>query len=288
MSRIILTGTTGFVGSALARSLQPGNHIVELNRRAKQLSSDSFTWNFHDPLPVDLPAQSDIVIHSAADTSDSLSECFAVNVGATSALLEYARAAGATTFVYLSTGSVYGVSQCPQKEGQPLCPRGPYACTKAAGEFVVQAYQNCFRTLILRLYFPFGPAQRRERLIPRLIDRISRQDAIPVQSSTGPTINPLYVDDLTMWVRLLLESEAKGTFNLAGAEPVTIRQLSEKIGKLVEEAPRFEDLEGEPADAVGETTEIERVTNYSPRWNLDAALVKLAIRRAATVATEAK
>ena len=219
MNTILITGTTGFVGGALVRSLGDSNRIIELNRSTVGDSADSFVWNFRDPLPTGLPTKTDIVIHSAADTSESQRDGFATNVAATSALLEYARAAGASAFVYLSTGSVYGGSASPHQERQPIFPVGVYACTKAAGEFVVQSYQNCFRTLILRLYFPFGPEQRKERLIPRLIHRVSHGETIPLKGSSGPTISPLYVDDLTQWVALLLESDAKGTFNLAGNEP---------------------------------------------------------------------
>ena len=54
------------------------------------------------------------------------------------------------------------------------------------------------------------------------------------------------------------------------------------------EAPRFDQQDGEPADAVGETTEVKRVTGYSPRWNLDRALATFAIQRAAAIAAESK
>jgi nucleoside-diphosphate-sugar epimerase len=276
MSTILITGTTGFVGGALTRSLRDGNRIIELNRGEVDRSTDGITWNYGDSLPASLPTKADVVIHSAADTSESPRDGFVVNAGATSVLLEYARAAGANTFVYISTGSVYGASDGPHQERQPIYPQGAYACTKAAGEFVVQAYQSCFRTLILRLYFPFGPGQRRERLIPRLIDRVSRGEAISIKGRHGPMISPLYIDDLTQWMRLLLESDARGTFNLAGRDCISIRQISEKIGKLIGEQPRFEVQPGEPVNAVGDTTEAERATGYVPRWNLDQALAELA------------
>jgi nucleoside-diphosphate-sugar epimerase len=281
MSVILITGTTGFVGGNLVHSLRGGNRIIEVNRADVRRSTDSFAWNFRDALPAGLPTKADIVIHSAADTSESPHDGCTTNVAATSALLEYAREAGAGTFVYLSTGSVYGASAIPHQERQPIFPRGVYACTKAAGEFVVQSYQHYLRTLILRLYFPFGPGQRKERLIPRLIHRVSHGEPIPLTGSGGPVVSPLYVDDLTYWVRLLLDGDATGTFNLAGNEHVSIRQLAEKIGRFVNAEPRFDVREGDPAHAAGDTTEVERATGYSPRWNLERSLATLANRRMA-------
>jgi UDP-glucose 4-epimerase len=278
MSTILITGTTGFVGGKLAQTFREGNRIIELNRGDARRSIDSFSWSFGDLLPTGLPTKADVVIHSAADTSESPRDGFAVNVAATSALLEYAREAGASTFVYLSTGSVYGASAIPHQERQPIFPRGVYACTKAAGEFVVQSYRHCMRTLVLRLYFPFGLEQRKERLIPRLIHRVLHGEPIPLTGSSGPMVSPLYVDDLVQWVRLLLDSDVEGTFNLAGNERISIRQLSEKIGTLAKTEPRFELREGEPSHAVGDATEVERATGYSPRWNLDRALAALDIR----------
>ena len=90
MSTILITGTTGFVGGALARSLRDGNRIIEVNRGAVDRSTDCVTWNYRDSLPAGLPAKADIVIHSAADTSESPRDGFVVNVAATSLLLEYA------------------------------------------------------------------------------------------------------------------------------------------------------------------------------------------------------
>jgi nucleoside-diphosphate-sugar epimerase len=287
MSTILITGTTGFVGGALTRSLRDGHRIVEVNRGEVRRSTDCIIWDYRDSLPASLPAKADVVIHSAADTSESPRDGFVVNVAATSVLLEYARAAGANTFVYISTGSVYGASDVPHQERKPINPQGAYACTKAAGEFVVQSYQNSIRTLVLRLYFPFGPGQRKERLIPRLISRVSRGEAIQLKGQNGPAISPLYIDDLTQWMRLLLASDACGTFNLAGRERISIRELSKKIGKLVGQQPRFEVQVGEAVDAVGDATEAERVAGYAPQWNLDQALAKVAIQTPDTVATTA-
>jgi nucleoside-diphosphate-sugar epimerase len=275
------------VGGALARSLRDGNRIIEVNRGAVDRSTDCITWNYRDSLPANLPAKADVVIHSAADTSESPRDGFMVNVAATSVLLEYARAAGANTFVYISTGSVYGASDVPHQERKPIYPQGAYACTKAAGEFVVHSYQHCIRTLVLRLYFPFGPGQRKERLIPRLISRVSRGEAIQLKGQNGPVISPLYIDDVTQWIGLLLASDASGTFNLAGRERISIRELSEKIGKLVGKQPQFEEQKGEAVDAVGDATEAERVAGYAPQWNLDQALAKVAIQTRKPITTTA-
>jgi nucleoside-diphosphate-sugar epimerase len=77
------------------------------------------------------------------------------------------------------------------------------------------------------------------------------------------------------WVRLLLESGAQGTFNLAGAERISLRQLSERIGRLIGCQPRFDEQVGDPIDLVGDTSEIERVIGCRPQSTLDMGLSKL-------------
>lgn len=275
MNTILITGTTGFVGSALTRVLRPRHRVIELNRTVAPGAADSIAWDFRSPLPLELPSHLDVVIHAAAVTSDFAADCFAVNTAATMQLLEYTRAAGGTTFVYLSTGSVYGSSARPHQEQHPLDPQGAYTCSKAAGEFGVRAYQTYFRTLTLRLFHPYGPQQRCERLVPRLIERIASGNPIPIKGSAGSVVNPLYIDDLTRWVSRLLECEATGTYNLAGTERTSIRELADQIGSLLDVPVHFEQIEGSPLDVIGDATEVYRATGQLPKWTLTAALTKI-------------
>src|SRR2546426_11157922 len=94
--------------------------------------------------PSRLPASVDVIIHLAQSRQfrrfpEQAADIFAVNTAATARLLDFARRAGARSFVYASSGGVYGGSETPLSESAALRPGNFYAASKTAAELLVQA-----------------------------------------------------------------------------------------------------------------------------------------------------
>ena len=277
MPTALITGTTGLVGAPVAQMLAERFDVVVLNRGLSRHASDHRSWDFRGELPANLPENIDLVVHAAAtdgrEAADPEVECFAVNTQATARLLQYAARSGAKQFVYFSTGSVYPLKLHPSRETDRIAPEGHYAASKAAAEALVTGNPGTMRTLSLRLFHPYGPGQRYQRLIPRLAEGIRTGRSIRLNGQEGrPRINPVFVRDVVEWVRRLIEVDAVGIFNLAGPEPTTIRALAERIARMLGTPATFEvgaDLSG---DRLGDISRVTRATGYAPRFDLDSGL----------------
>lgn len=280
MPTALLTGTSGFVGSYLADALRETHEVLRLLRRPPVLGHTYTQWDLQEPLPANLPEKIDLVVHAAAidgrGSDTPANDCFRVNTAATAQLLEYAERAGVKQFVYLSTGSVYPLANEPVNETTAICPAGHYAASKAAAECLLAGYADRFDTLCLRLFHPYGPGQKLPRLIPGLIEKIRNQVPVPLQGEEGrPAINPLHIRDLVAWAIKLIEMQATGTYNLAGAETVTIRQLATEIAQQIGSEVHFKIGPAAAGDRLGDISRVSAVTGYRPQVSLHDGLKEL-------------
>ena len=97
-------------------------------------------------------------------------------------------------------------------------------------------HQQFFNTVVLRIFFAYGPGQE-GMLVPSLIDRVLARDAVTVEGDPGLRINPIYIDDVVRVFEPALTLRLPGVFNVAGDEPVTITKLVELIGAAAGETP---------------------------------------------------
>ncbi|MBI4421991.1 MAG: GDP-mannose 4,6-dehydratase, partial [Gemmatimonadetes bacterium] len=137
----------------------------------------------------------DAIIHFAAESHVDRSimgpAVFVdTNVRGTLTLLEACRAELAERprefrFVHVSTDEVYG-SLGPKDpaftENTPLAPNSPYSASKAASDLLVRSYVETFNlpAVITRCSNNYGPYQFPEKLIPLMLTRALRNQALPV------------------------------------------------------------------------------------------------------------
>jgi nucleoside-diphosphate-sugar epimerase len=263
--KIFITGATGFVGGHLVKDLS-GNHDVHVLPHGCDL---------RQPLePAVIPADIDVVIHAAAVISGASepAEYSDTNVRGTLHVANAAVAAGAARFILLSTGGLYRPAGTPRTEDAAIEPRGDYAVSKWESEQAVRALRSAMRVQILRLFFPYGPGQRKERLVPRLIERVRTGEAITLANGEGPLLNPIYIDDLVEWIERILAIDDDLLLNLGGPETTTLRAIVETIGAIAGVAPNIATTEG-PADSwISDNTRATRLTGYAPVVTVDEGL----------------
>ena len=207
---------------------------------------------------------------------DGARELHGVNTASTLDLLDHARETGAKRFVYASSASVYGFGDRPFEEDDPLAGRDFYAVTKINAENLIQAYGDFLTTAVLRLVVPYGPGQE-ARMIPGLVGRV--REGTPVSLNTGgrPRMNPLYIDDVVRALLGVLELDESVVLNVAGDEPVTVRELAELIGSVVGRKPVFEEGEGKvPGDLVVDTSRLHELLDLRPLVSLEEGLRRTA------------
>jgi UDP-glucose 4-epimerase len=245
--KVLVTGATGFMAPhLLQRLVADGHETTALGHDPARIpAGEGITPAVVDlaaPVGDDLPPF-DAIVHLAQANvlfPEGADQLFRVNVASTQALLDLARRRHAKRFVYASSGSVYGLGEGAVGEEDPRRADDFYAVTKRSGELVVGAYRDHVGTAILRFFAPYGPGQVK-RLIPGLIERVSSGAAVTLRAGGRPRLTPIYVDDAVDAIVQSLESDDHLVVNVGGDETASIRDLAEKIGKVVGREPVFED-----------------------------------------------
>lgn len=259
--RALVTGCAGFIGSTLCdRLLQEGHDVLGLDsftdyydprakRRNVEVLAQHSAFALHeldlaaDDL-VDAVAGRDAVFHLAGQPGvrQSWESGFApyvtANVLATQRVLEASRCAGVERVVYASSSSVYGnADRYPCSEEDLPAPHSPYGVTKLAGEHLARLYARNFGlpTVSLRYFTVFGPRQRPEMAMSRVITAGLTGEPFPDFSPAGAVRDFTYVDDVvaaTIAAGTVPDLPPGLVCNVAGGAPATMHEVI----SLVEQA----------------------------------------------------
>lgn len=265
MTHVLVTGASGLLGRAVCKQLIDQNVSVSalvhnksslFDDRVELITLDlSLEWK-----PERLPHSVDAIIYLAQsskfrDFPDSALDVFNVNVASAARLLNFAKEVGARQFIYASSGGIYGNGSQAFKENAPIVPPGQlgyYLGSKACGEILVQSYASVFQVTVVRPFFMYGPGQNRSMLIPRLLDSVASEKPIILQGSEGIRINPVHVQDASAAVVATLNAKNSATYNIAGPDVFSIRQIAEAMGEHFGIEPIFQLVDGEPRDLIAD------------------------------------
>jgi nucleoside-diphosphate-sugar epimerase len=267
MKRCVITGAGGLIGSALVEILASGweIHAVSRHRPAKLPARNNLVWHSTDVSAAmangALPEQTDAVIYLAQsehfrDFPDRALDIFDVNTIAVLRYLDYARRAGARTFVYASSGGVYGWGDTSMSETASIPAEGNlgfYLGSKLCSEIVALNYASFMNVAILRFFFAYGPGQRKSMLIPRLADAVRTGSPVTLQGEDGIRLNPVHVTEAADAVARSLDLKGTHKINVAGPEILSLRQMCEIIGKAVGRKPVYKIEDVAPKHIVGDT-----------------------------------
>lgn len=266
----MITGASGLLGSFVLPLLQD-HEVFSLGVNKPECPSSA---KFHhlpfdlssDDFDIHLPNSIEAVIHLAQsnhfkDFPEKAKDIVAVNALSTIKLLDYARRAKAKTFIYASSGAVYGTPADLCHENTALTvdsKKGLYYASKLASEMFVESYSNYMKTVILRFFFIYGPGQRKQMLIPRLVNSVLENKPISLQGNYGMKINPIYVVDAANAVSASLSIQQSTIINVAGSEVLSLRQIGETIAAHAGKSPCFDINHSEtPIDLIGDVTKMQ-------------------------------
>lgn len=267
MASILITGASGFLGSHLIGGLVADGHSVYAVMRrisptppgAIVIEADLATFDrFIDRLP----AHIDAVIHLAQSRNyrrfpECASDIMAVNVQATALLSDYARKAGATHFIFTSSGGIYGHNDTRVVETTPASPLNYYLASKYAAELLLTNYRDLFHTIVLRPFFIYGPGQS-GMLVSNLITKVQIGEKVVIDGDPGLRINPIFVSDAITALRACLTIDHSAVLNLCGDDTVTLTELVGMIGAAVGKIPRLIHRPiRNPGDLVGDNTSMK-------------------------------
>ena len=256
MTRTVVTGGAGFLGSHLCeRLLADGHEVVALDsfltgspdNVQHLLEHDRFRLVKCDVTEfVHVTGDVDEVLHFASPASpiDYLQlpiETLKVGSQGTLHALGLAKEKGAR-FLLASTSETYGDPQVhPQPETywghvNPVGPRGVYDEAKRYAEALTMAYRRThgIDTKIVRIFNTHGERMRPDdgRAIPAFARQALRGEPITVAGDGSQTRSIQYVDDLVEGVVRLLRSDLAGPVNIGTPHEVSVLELAETIKRL--------------------------------------------------------
>ena len=301
MSRCVVTGAAGFIGSHLSEALiEKGHDVTGLDafipyypRPLKErnlhdlLLSARFTFAEVDFRTAELAEYldgADVIFHLGAMAGlmkswtdfQLYSSC---NAEGTQRMLEAAMNAKIGQFIHISTSSVYG-KEATGPESTPLSPFSPYGITKLAAEQLCRAYQANFGLpyTILRYFSVYGPRQRPDMAYNILIRNLLEGRTFTMYGDGEQTRSNTYIADCVRATIMAFEQQDSAigqVFNVGGGE---IKSLNEAISILEDLTGCTAQIDRKPArpgdqkHTAADISKARGILGYEPQTSLEEGL----------------
>jgi dTDP-glucose 4,6-dehydratase len=300
VSRVLITGGAGFIGSHLCeRFLADGADVICMDNFltgtpdnvAHLFSNPRFTFIQQDVTNyIYVKGPLDAILHFASPASpvDYLElpiQTLKVGSLGTHQALGLAKEKGAR-FLLASTSECYGDPLVhPQNEDywgnvNPIGPRGVYDEAKRFAEAMTMAYHRTHgvATRIVRIFNTHGPRMRLRdgRVVPNFIAQALRGEPLTVYGDGSQTRSFCYVSDLVEGIVRLLGSDYSGPVNCGNPAEVTILQFAERIRKLTGSKSEivFRPLPvDDPKQRQPDITRARRLLGWEPAVGLEEGLL---------------
>jgi UDP-glucose 4-epimerase len=299
VSRVLVTGGGGFIGSNLVRALlERGDDVRVLDNfstgnraNLESLDVEVVEGELRSYERVHNAVRGvDAVYHLGAlgsvprSVQDPLTSS-AVNIEGTLNVLLAARDEGVRRVVYSSSSSVYGTrKELPVREELPPDPLSPYGVAKLAAERYCVAFSrvyDSFETVVVRYFNVFGPRQspfsQYAAVIPLFITAIAAGESITVNGDGEQRRDFTYVSNVVdATIRAAHADGANGRiFNVAASEPASVNEVADLIGRILDKPVLSEHAPpraGDIRDSWADITAAREVFGWEPTVGLEDGL----------------
>lgn len=289
--RVLVTGGAGFIGSHVVEKLLARGHkvfVFDLPATEDRLAPSGAVFMPGSILDLESLRVAmngiEAVYHLAAiaDVKDVYEDpCRAemVNVRGTINVLEAARRSNVLRVIYGSTSWVYSEAEGDLvDEETPLRPPSHlYTATKLTSEYYCNCYDQLYglETSILRYGIPYGPRAREAGVIPIFVKKALNKEPLTIAGDGLQYRQFIYVEDLAEGNVLALQDIAKHrTYNLDGAERISILQIAETLRKILGEV-EIQMIEGRPGDFSGKegiSLRAKEELGWEPKFSFEQGL----------------
>jgi dTDP-6-deoxy-L-talose 4-dehydrogenase (NAD+) len=246
--KILLTGPTGFIGSAFARlALSQGHQIAGLLLPGEAIppgmpAGQSLVWLRGTiaaaPWSEIADFKPEICVHTAWITTPGVyleSPENDVFRDASLSFLQKSCGLGVRHILSLGTCIEYRIGPQPLSEdATPVQPTTRYARSKNDLRLALEAgarehgYDLCWA----RVFYPYGPGEHPSRLCSSIIARLGRGEEILLKTP-GSVKDYIYIEDLASAILAVLEHRFEGAINLGTGAGISVESLARQVGGLL-------------------------------------------------------
>jgi NAD dependent epimerase/dehydratase len=299
VSKILVTGADGFIGSHLTEALVRQGFAV----RAFVLYNSFNSWGWLDSCGADVKGQFEVFAGDVRDPNgvrQAMRDCTSVlhlaaliaipysyhspdtyvdtNVKGTLNVLQAARDLGIEKVVHTSTSEVYGTAQfVPITEEHPLRGQSPYSATKIGADQLALSFHAAFNTpvTVIRPFNTYGPRQSARAVIPTVITQIASGERKLRLGALHPTRDFSYVADTAEgFIAALRASGTEGqVINIGSGFEIsigdTVSAIASVMGVNVEvttDEQRMRPANSEVERLFAAVEKAGRLLNWAPRY----------------------
>ena len=206
-------------------------------------------------------------------------EYMSANVQGTVHMLECARQAAVTKFVYAASSSCYGLARVPTREDHPVAPQYPYALSKYLGEQAALHWHQVYRLPVnsIRIFNAYGTRSRTSGAYGAVFGVFLRQKLAgkpyTVVGDGTQRRDFLYVTDVATAFLAAAETRLTGRcWNLGAGNPQSVNRLVELLGGDRVAIPK---RPGEPDCTWADITRISADLAWRPRVGFEEGVARI-------------
>jgi nucleoside-diphosphate-sugar epimerase len=290
---ILVTGATGFIGSAFIRHALSQDHTIAALTRTGittpptlprhdrlKLIAGSLT---EPPLPQLKHFKADACVHLAWITTPGIYLESPENKWFRDASLSFLR-----TIHELGTNHIVGVGTCIEyqitgeplsEERTPIAPPTTYARCKNELRLALEAeaLARGFALAWGRVFYPYGPGEHPDRLCSSIIRKLSRNESV-ILKTPDSVKDYIYIDDLASAILRTVETRFKGTINWGTGVGVSVREVADTIATSVGRPDLIvtaSTLGKDTFDSVVANSSRLRQLGWTPQMNLKEGTTRL-------------
>ncbi len=300
MKRYLVTGTAGFIGSAIAQKLvDEGNEVWTIDNLSTGIRENIpgevvfIEGNCQDPDSIKQlnGMRFNAVLHFAGQSSGEISFDDPVydlrtNTESTLRLIQYSLENDCERFIYASSMSVYGeVEDNPIPEDHVAKPLSFYGVGKLASENYMRIYTSKgLKPTSLRFFNVYGPGQNmgnlRQGMVSIFLAQLLKEEKVIVKGPLDRFRDFIFINDCVDFVRGIIEDERSfgGIYNMGTGFRTTVKELLEKMMGISEVDKEIVIEKGTPGDQKGiyaDMSLVEANMAFKCKYSLDEGLRKM-------------